>query len=179
MADIVKRSGLSHGAVYLYFQSKDDIIEALAVDRHRQEAIRSAVTDQVEEPIAALRALVRAYARWLTDPGATLIQRVGVNGWSEALRNERVRAGVVEGIEAPRRLITDLIESAQSRGLWSRHTNPDAIARTLIALFQGLLLQKVWNQPLDIDAIVGTVDQMLDALATAQAPIKPRKQKRP
>ena len=32
MADIVKRSGLSHGAVYLYFQSKDDLIEALADD---------------------------------------------------------------------------------------------------------------------------------------------------
>jgi len=38
MADIVRRAGLSHGAVYLYFQSKDDLIEALAVDRHRQEA---------------------------------------------------------------------------------------------------------------------------------------------
>ena len=38
MADIVRRSGLSHGAVYLYFPSKDDIIEALAVDRYRSEA---------------------------------------------------------------------------------------------------------------------------------------------
>src|SRR5580698_7659121 len=42
MADIVKRSGLSHGAVYLYFQSKDDLIEALADDRHRREAILNA-----------------------------------------------------------------------------------------------------------------------------------------
>lgn len=102
MADIVKRSGLSHGAVYLYFQSKDDIIEALAVDRHRQEAILSAVTNNVEDPIASLRALVRAYARWLTDPDAEQIRRVSVNGWSEALRSERVRTGVIEGIEAPR-----------------------------------------------------------------------------
>ena len=34
MADIVRRSGMSHGAVYGYFQSKDEIIEALADDRH-------------------------------------------------------------------------------------------------------------------------------------------------
>jgi AcrR family transcriptional regulator len=33
MADIVRRSGMSHGAVYVYFSSKDDIIEALADDR--------------------------------------------------------------------------------------------------------------------------------------------------
>ncbi|HUN99379.1 MAG TPA: TetR/AcrR family transcriptional regulator [Bradyrhizobium sp.] len=178
MADIVKRSGLSHGAVYLYFQSKDDIIEALAVDRHRQEAILSAVgTDQAEDPIAALRKLVHAYARWLTDPDAERTRRVSVNGWSEALRNERVRAGVIEGIDAPRQMITNLIERAQSRGLWNRDANPDAIARTLVALFQGFLLQKVWNEPLDIDVIVGTVDQMVTALATAKTPTKPRKQR--
>ncbi len=179
MADIVQRSGLSHGAVYLYFQSKDDIIEALAVDRHRQETILNAVADRGDDPIAALRALVRAYARWLIDPGAEQTQRVSVNGWSEALRNERVHAGVVQGIDAPRQMIGDLIERAQSKGLWSRDTSADGVARTLIALFQGLLLQKVWNEPLDIDAIVGTVDQMLIALATAQPPIKSRKQKGP
>jgi AcrR family transcriptional regulator len=179
MADIVKRSGLSHGAVYLYFQSKDDIIEALAVDRHRQEAILSAVTNNVEDPIASLRALVRAYARWLTDPDAEQIRRVSVNGWSEALRSERVRTGVIEGIEAPRQRITDLIERAQAKGLWDRNASPDAIARTLVALFQGFLLQKVWNEPLDIEAIVGTVDQMLTALAIAEPPVKPRRQRGP
>ena len=39
MADIVRRSGMSHAAVYGYFQSKDEIIEALADDRHQGEAI--------------------------------------------------------------------------------------------------------------------------------------------
>ena len=179
MADIVKRSGLSHGAVYLYFQSKDDIIEALAVDRHRQEAILSAAADKVGDPIAALRALVRAYARWLTDPVAEQTQRVSVNGWSEALRNERVHAGVIEGIDAPRQMITDLIERAQSKGLWDRDANPDAVARTLIALFQGFLLQKVWNEPFDIDVIAGTIERMLMALATTERPIKPRKKRVP
>jgi AcrR family transcriptional regulator len=175
MAEIVKRSGLSHGAVYLYFQSKDDIIEALAVDRHRQEAILSAVAaEEGEYPIAALRALVRAYAGWLTDPKAEQTQRVSVNGWSEALRNERVRSGVIEGIDTPRQRIKELIARAQSKGLLVRNANPDAVARTLIALFQGFLLQKVWNEPLDIDAIVGTVDQMLGAFTTGQTSIKSR-----
>ena len=177
MADIVKRSGLSHGAVYLYFQSKDDIIEALAVDRHRQEAILNAETGRVEDPIAALRALIHAYAHWLTDPTAEPTQRVSINGWSEALRNERVRAGVVEGIDAPRQAIAGLIERAQSEGLWHRNTSPDAVARTLVALFQGFLLQKVWNEPLDIDAIIGTVEQMLGAFMTGQPSSKSRSKK--
>src|SRR5271156_6727715 len=71
MADIVRRSGMSHGAVYVYFGSKDDIIEALADDRHQNEAILNAVAQKAKDPIEALRTLVRAYAGWLIDPAGT------------------------------------------------------------------------------------------------------------
>jgi AcrR family transcriptional regulator len=54
MADIVRRSGLSHGAVHVYFQSKDDIIEALAVDRHRQEAVLNSVARGPDDPVEGL-----------------------------------------------------------------------------------------------------------------------------
>ena len=60
-----------------------------------------------------------------------------------------------------------------------RDANPDAVARTLIALFQGFLLQKVWNEPFDIDVIAGTIERMLMALATTERPIKPRKKRVP
>src|ERR1700748_107283 len=76
MADIVKRSGLSHGAVYLYFQSKDDLIEALADDRHRREAVLNSVAQGSGDPIQGLHALVRAYTQWLTDPAGEARRRV-------------------------------------------------------------------------------------------------------
>ena len=165
MADIVRRSGLSHGAVYLYFQSKDDLIEALAVDRHRQEALLNAVAAHADDPLEGLRALVRGYAQALTDPGGELMRRVGVNGWAEALRNERVRASVIEGIDVPRSVIAALVERAQSEGLLSRDLSADAIAQTLIAVFQGFLLQAVWKQPIDVDACITVIDRMLAGLA--------------
>ena len=165
MADIVRRSGLSHGAVYLYFQSKDDLIEALAVDRHRQEALLNAVAAYADDPVEGLRALVRGYAQALTDPGGEPMRRVGVNGWAEALRNERVRASVIEGIDVPRSVIVALIERAQSEGLLSRDLSADAIAQTLIATFQGFLLQAVWKQPIDVDACITVIDRMLAGLA--------------
>src|ERR1700753_3387339 len=95
MADIVRQSGLSHGAVYLYFQSKDDLIEALAVDRHRQEALLNAAAESTSDPLEGLRVLVRGYGGALTDPSAETVRRVGVNGWAEALRSKRVHAGVI------------------------------------------------------------------------------------
>jgi AcrR family transcriptional regulator len=174
MADIVKRSGLSHGAVYLYFQSKDDLIEALADDRHRREAVLNSVAQGSGDPIEGLHALVRAYAQWLTDPAGEARRRVGIHGWAEALRNRRVRTSVVEGIDMPRALIVALVERAQHDGLIKRDLGADAIARVLVAIFQGFVLQKSWGEDFDVGACMATVAGVIDGLRTAKPDIKRR-----
>ena len=88
MAEIVAATRLSRGAVYLYFSSKDEIIEALADDRHASEALINLAAAQETDALAALRSLVAAYARALVEPGAQARRRVSVHGWAEALRNE-------------------------------------------------------------------------------------------
>lgn len=164
MADIVQRSGLSHGAVYGYFPAKDDIIEALADDRHQREAILNTVATEAADPIDGLRRLVRAYAAWLNDPTGILHRRVGVHGWAEALRSARVRARVVDGIDSPRATIFTLIERAQASGRIANDLSADAIARSFIALFQGFVLQVTWETKIDIDACVTVVDRLLQSL---------------
>ena len=173
MADIVGRSGMSHGAVYLYFRGKDDIIEALADDRHRSEAILNSAAQQADDPIAGLRALVRAYARALIDPDGEARRRVGVHGWAEALRNPRVRARVVEGIDIPRALIVGLVERAQGAGRLSNELSADAVARAFVALFQGFLLQVAWGEAIDVDSCVAVVDRMLGGLEPGEARAEP------
>lgn len=164
MADIVLRSGMSRGAVYGYFDSKDEIIEALADDRRETEIALNAVARENEDPLQALRALTRAYAHSLVEPATALRRRVGVHGWAEALRNERVRARVVEGVDIPRRLIAGLVEKAQQAGAISQDLKPDAVARTFVAIFQGFVLQLAWGEPIDLDACVGVVERMLAGL---------------
>jgi AcrR family transcriptional regulator len=178
MADIVRRSGMSHGAVYVYFGSKDDIIEALADDRHQNEAILNAVVQKAKDPIEALHALVRAYARWLIDPAGTPRRRVGVNGWAEALRNQRVHARVVEGIRIPRSLIVELVEQAQRMKLLSRDLSADAIARSFIAFFQGFVLQVTWGEKIDVDACIVVIDRMLLGLKYPDRNVKPGTKRR-
>jgi AcrR family transcriptional regulator len=175
MADIVSRSGLSHGAVYLYFQNKDEIIEALADDRHQREALLNSVSRQTGEPIEALRALFRAYAIWLVDPLGEPRRRVGVHGWAEALRSPGVHARVVEGIDAPRSLIVGLIEQAQRSGQVASDLRADAIARSFIALFQGLVLQVSWGEAIDVDSCIAVADRMLEGLGSPARPITARR----
>jgi AcrR family transcriptional regulator len=161
MADIVRRSGMSHGAVYVYFPSKEDIIEALADDRHQREAILNSVAAQADNPIEGLRALVRAYAGSMTDPAGELNRRVGINGWAEALRSARVHARVVEGIRTPLSVIAGLVKQAQRMDMLSNDLSADAIARSFIAIFQGFVLQAAWKEKIDIDACLAVVDRML------------------
>jgi AcrR family transcriptional regulator len=170
MAEIVRRSGLSHGAVYGYFASKDAIIEAIADDRHQREALLNEAALQAPDPIAGLRLLVRGYAAWLTEPGSAAGRRVGVHGWAEALRNDRVRALVAAGIDAPREAIAQLTQRGQRAGQISAQVTPDAIARTLIALFQGFTLQVCWGETIDTDACVAVVDRMLEGLMARREP---------
>jgi AcrR family transcriptional regulator len=167
MADIVARSGMSHGAVYGYFRAKDDIIEALADDRHQSEALLNAVAKKIEDPLEALRALVRAYAEALTDPAGAARRRVGIHGWSEALRNRRVHARVVEGVDIPRALIVGQVERAQRMEKLPRRLSADAVARSLVALFQGFVLQVAWGEAISVDSCVAVVDAMLLGLAQA------------
>jgi AcrR family transcriptional regulator len=172
MADIVRRSGMSHGAVYVYFPSKDDIIEALADDRHQREALLNSVAQEASNPIEGLVALIRTYAGWLVDPAGEPRRRVGINGWAEALRSQRVHAVVIEGIRVPHAIIAGLVERAQRMELLPRDLSADAIARSLIALFQGFVLQAAWGEKIDIDACVAVVERMLKGLEMSDRPTR-------
>src|SRR2546426_5003620 len=67
MQDICREAQLSPGAIYRYFASKDEIIEAIADERHAREA---GFMSQAQEVGGAegLRALGRASFSSLADP---------------------------------------------------------------------------------------------------------------
>ncbi len=91
MHDLFAESGLSAGAVYGYFASKDDVIVAIAEENMQGivEMIRTVATTQpdqsVGETVAAIFEIVRT--RHLEDGLAGLAVLV----WAEALRNDELR----------------------------------------------------------------------------------------
>ena len=89
------------------------------------------------------------------------MRRVGIQGWAEALRNPRIHDSVVEGLATVRAAIVRLIERGQRTGQIRPEVDPDAVARTLIAIFQGLVLQIAWGEAVDL-AACGQVDPRHD-----------------
>ena len=151
-ADIVRESGLSQGALYLYFATKDDIVVALADDRHQGEVFLNALAKSEQDPIAGLMLLVELYGKTLGDPRRADMRRVGIQGWAEALRSPRILGSVVEGFSTVRAAIVELIARGQRTGQIRPEVEPDAAARAMIAVFQGLVLQLAWGEDVDLSA---------------------------
>ena len=62
VADVARAAGLSAGAIYLYFASRDELLFATAVSEIEELERRvAAALEQVSDPETALRALVTAY----------------------------------------------------------------------------------------------------------------------
>jgi AcrR family transcriptional regulator len=168
-ADIVRESGVSQGALYLYFATKDDIVVALADDRRQSEAFINALAQSEQDPVRGLLTLVELYGQGLTDPRRLDARRVAVQGWGEALRNERIRASTVEGLALVRAAIVRLVERGQRTGQIRVELDPESVARTLVATFQGLMLQLAWGEPLELSACGRIVHGLIhDSLLTPE-----------
>jgi AcrR family transcriptional regulator len=116
MADIVQESGLSNGAIYRYFTSKDDII--VAVCEQGSEALPKALT---AEAINAFLQFVRDRARE-TDH-ARLVAQI----YAEAAVSPPLAAVVEKQLSAMRAAIADLVPAR-------RHRHADQVAEGFVAV---------------------------------------------
>ena len=151
-ADIVRESGVSQGTLYLYFETKDDMVVALADDRHQGEAFLTALAQSEPDPVQGLFLMIELYGRSLTDAQRMEARRVGIQGWAEALRNERIHESVTGGVAQVRAAIVRLIERGQRAGEVRADVDPGAAARIMIATFQGLILQASWGEAIELSA---------------------------
>jgi TetR/AcrR family transcriptional regulator, transcriptional repressor of aconitase len=165
MQDIVKQSRLSPGAIYNYFASKEDIVEAIARDRHDRE--RRIMMDARKKGTitSALSHLRDAFFGELNNPRGRLRRRVSMQMWIEAQRNPRIMRTVRRGLNGPRKVLRDILADAQRRGEISRTADPDAIARFLIAAFHGLVLQVEWEKQLPLEPHFRLLDAFLESMA--------------
>ena len=145
-ADIVRESGVSQGTLYLYFATKDDIVAALADDRRQREAFLNAVAQSESDPVQGLLALIELHGKGLADRARIDSRRVGVQAWAEALRNPEILGRMVEGMAAVKATMVRLIERGQASGQIRPEVDGKAVARTLIATFQGMVLQVAWGE---------------------------------
>jgi AcrR family transcriptional regulator len=164
--EIVAEAGLSAGAIYRYFDSKDAIIEAVAAERHAHE--RSLLADALagDDPRASLRSFLERYFVWLGDPDEQRRRRVNVYVWAEALHNPRL-AGVVTSGLAPLDQSVRAVRAAVRSGAFPPGLDAEPFVRVVLALLQGFVLQQCWDPTVDLEGYRATALATLDALLSA------------
>jgi AcrR family transcriptional regulator len=161
ITDIVRESGVSQGTFYLYFQTKDDVIAALADDRSQGDALINAIAGAEADPVVGLKVLFDLHGRTLADAQLADERRVTVQGWSEALRNEAIRQRLIANTARVQREIALLIERGQRTGRFRADADPQGVARALIALFRGLTLLAALDGDFDAALTAKPIEDMV------------------
>ncbi len=175
MRDIVSEAELSPGAVYGYFSSKAEIIEAIAAERHARERDLILRARAQGDTVAILHQLARDFLGPLTNPEERTRRRVGVQVWAEALRDPRLLKLVRRGIDEPIGLLTEVIRESQARGEVSQDLEPEAAARLIVALFHGFILQQTWDPRVDATAHLALIERVIDAAIVRPHPARWRR----
>src|SRR5580692_11606204 len=161
MAEIVKESELSPVAIYNYFESKEEIIEAIAEERREVEEALVAEATQAGTVVEALRRLRDGFFGDLKNPKERLRRRLSIQLWAEAQRNPRILRLVRGSFEGPLKMLSGILLEAQRRGEISEKVDAEATARFLIGAFHGFVLQVEWDDEVRIEKQIELLDVFL------------------
>ena len=148
MQDICHEASLSPGAVYRYFQSKEEIILAMC-DRGRDEdvdTIQRAM--ELEDTATVLAELIRIYFSGVDDHEYCALM---VELLSEAPRNEQIGDSLREGWAGVQAPMAELIAEAQERGEINPDLDASAVAAVMLGVYQGLVLQHLIAPDMDVE----------------------------
>jgi len=165
--DVIRESGLSAGCIYGYFSTKDDLIRAMGERRHTRDAALLSPRDKSANPITILRAIGREFLTDLQKEDGLRTRRVALQLWAEALRDDKIKAQVTDGIHVPISAIIELLRRAQRLGLVDKKVDPPGVARMMVSVFQGYVLQRLWGEPFKATAALEGFDLLLRGLAPA------------
>lgn len=168
MQDIFREADLSPGAVYSYFEGKDELIAAIIGE---MMGLLAETATLFEEPLPEGRlrtpgeALVEVIERYRGLELGTVEERARIfpHLVGEQQRNPQLNAAVRAGIDRLRGGFESLARAAQERGELDPTLDPEQLSRLAISLLQGLLLQYgLFGNEIDIDAYAREATALLD-----------------
>jgi AcrR family transcriptional regulator len=161
MQDVIAEAGLSVGAVYRYFKSKDELVTAIAGQVVDEVTAEIGDVAEHEPPLPldqAMRRLVDGLAPRLGPDGAF---RLALQVWAESMRNPTLAAFVRDVYGTVRARMTALVRRAQEAGHLPPEADADAVGSALFGMLLGYLLQQTLTGSPDRDTFLNGVRGLL------------------
>jgi AcrR family transcriptional regulator len=157
VAAIAKRAGLSVGAIYNHWDSKAELLAAVA-ERHSADELTSLLTGAED---AGVLDIVAALGRHLDEraPVTALLAEVIL----ASRRDPDAASVLVREVQAQEALLADLLRFGQSAGEVVADVDPDVVARYCLMLGLGSVLVRAMELPsTDGDAWSAFIDRLVD-----------------
>jgi AcrR family transcriptional regulator len=160
MQDVISEAGLSVGAVYRYFRSKNEIIAAIAEQYAGQ--VGGTLVDLADDPGRSLLDAMQAAVEVIeANTGEAGPMRLAVQVWAEGLRDPAVATIVEHVYGSLRENFVRLAERAVRVGELPPDTDPEAAGAALFALVLGYGLQRILTGRPDPDSYRGALRSLL------------------
>jgi TetR/AcrR family transcriptional regulator, transcriptional repressor of aconitase len=173
MQDLVGEAGMSSGAVYRYFASKDAVIEAIAAENLDQVvAVLARAIGEGASPQAALAAVLEFVTMRHGEDGFAAI---AVLVWSEALRNPTLAEHLREAITSALVTLSGNPHSAPDGGADGTRTDedarnePTALADVLLCVLPGYLMRLALGGSEAVANVPGAVETVLSVSGASLA----------
>ncbi|MEV6430506.1 TetR/AcrR family transcriptional regulator [Nocardia sp. NPDC051463] len=141
MQDVFAESGLSAGAVYRYFKSKNELIMALTTQT--MVDVRAAMSEVIHgDPLPTPAELVRTLAeRIVAQSGPAGPIRLAPQVWALALVHPEASEYVKDAIRAMRELWHEYAQLMHDAGWLPADADTHAVATAMICYVPGFMLQ--------------------------------------
>jgi len=145
MDDIAKRLGVSKGAIYLYFSSKEDLFEAMCKTAPQafKEILYSSFGDEANPIQSATQFFDKMLKLSASNPGLSF------EILSEASRNPGLKRILRQNHEEYERVLTVFLAEGRKRKIVGDNLDIRPLANALIALWNGLETLLVSGLPID------------------------------
>ncbi|MEL6320482.1 MAG: helix-turn-helix domain-containing protein [Cyanobacteria bacterium J06626_14] len=161
MRDIFAEAELSAGAVYNYFQSKEEIIQAVA--EYNRTADRNTIAPDdlsPESAVAALPRLIDLYFGNLEAERQAGFARMEISLLNEAAFQGNITATLKTNRAEVRKSLTQFVRHYLAGAMPDADINPEHFAELMFAIHQGLMITAALDEEVDIPAVAALLPQM-------------------
>ena len=151
MQDIYNASGLSPGAVYNYFSSKDDIVAA-AMGQFSKVSILGMDSLEAERPDDYLAAYIESWTELVTMQDFRGGLSVQLAFYMEAMRSGTIRESMLKSQDAIHEKLRKHIRQSQEAGILNPELSPEAIACTIMGMVFGMAIHRSLDPDIDLEA---------------------------
>jgi AcrR family transcriptional regulator len=161
MKDICKEAGLSPGAVYNYFPSKEDIVSRCAeLSLQRNEAMFASASDKnIVDAFKDLTAMIFSLTK---QEGIREALSFDLELWAESTRNQKVYEALHRNEEVMMAMLVQMVEKGQKDGVFNRGVNARSLAQVFFSMFLGFEVLLVSNPDLDIDSYIAVLHSLVE-----------------